>query len=112
MHVDSALGPVSFERVPRFPDPTGSLAPGSLVAPLPGVVMTVHAAVGDEVTEGQPLLVLEAMKMQHTIAAPSTGTLTELPVEQGQHVEVGAVLAVVSDAEDAAGAAITEGASA
>ncbi|AKU15393.1 biotin carboxylase N-terminal domain-containing protein [Luteipulveratus mongoliensis] len=103
VYVDSALGSVSLVAVERFPDPTSSVAPGSLVAPLPGVVMSVLVAAGDEVTEGQPLLVLEAMKMQHTIAAPTTGVVTELPVTQNQHVEVGSVLAVVSPSGDDAG---------
>jgi propionyl-CoA carboxylase alpha chain len=63
-----------------------------------GSVVAVHAAVGDEVAEGQPLLVLVAMKMQHTIAAPYAGTVTELDVTTGQQVEAGAVLAVVTPA--------------
>ena len=64
---------------------------------MPGAVIRVGAAVGDTVTAGQPLMWLEAMKMEHTIAAPGDGVLAELNVEPGQQVEVGAVLARVDD---------------
>jgi acyl-CoA carboxylase subunit alpha len=52
---------------------------------------------GDTVTTGQPLMWLEAMKMEHTITAPADGVVTDLPVSAGQQVEVGAVLAVVKE---------------
>ena len=68
---------------------------GSLLAPMPGSVIRVGAALGDTVTAGQPLIWLEAMKMEHTITAPADGVLTELNVAVGQQVEVGAVLARV-----------------
>ncbi|MDX3750928.1 biotin carboxylase N-terminal domain-containing protein [Streptomyces sp. AK08-02] len=83
--------------LPRFPDPTAQLAPGSLLAPMPGTVVRVAEglAVGASVRAGEPLLWLEAMKMEHRIAAPTTGTLTALHVVTGQQVEVGTLLAVV-----------------
>lgn len=93
--VDSALGPVALTALPRFPDPDDAVAHGSLLAPMPGSVVRVGATVGDTVTAGQPLIWLEAMKMEHTIAAPEDGVLTELNVAAGQQVEVGAVLARV-----------------
>jgi acetyl/propionyl-CoA carboxylase alpha subunit len=96
--VDSSLGPVQLVALPRFPDPTAALAHGSLLAPMPGSVLRVGAAVGDTVTSGQPLIWLEAMKMEHTVAAPGDGVLVELNVEPGQQVDVGAVLARVDDA--------------
>jgi len=83
--------------LPRFPDPDDALAHGSLLAPMPGSVLRVGAAVGDAVTAGQPLVWLEAMKMEHTITAPADGVLAELNVEPGQQVEVGAVLARVNN---------------
>ena len=64
---------------------------------MPGTVIRVGVQVGDVVEQGQPLLWLEAMKMEHTIAAPAGGVLSELRVEAGQQVEVGAVLAVVGE---------------
>ncbi|ADB29241.1 Carbamoyl-phosphate synthase L chain ATP- binding protein [Kribbella flavida DSM 17836] len=99
--VDSSLGPVALTPVARFPDPSRQVAAGSLLAPMPGSVIRVAVAVGDEVSQGQPLLWLEAMKMEHTIAAPADGVVEKLAVEAGQQVEVGAVLAVVRAGEDA-----------
>ncbi|MFI8948187.1 biotin carboxylase N-terminal domain-containing protein [Streptomyces sp. NPDC053750] len=88
--------------LPRFPDPTAQHAPGSLLAPMPGTVVRVAEGLteGARVEAGQPLLWLEAMKMEHRITAPATGTLTALNAEPGRQVEVGALLAVVEgDAE-------------
>ena len=99
--VDSPLGPVHLVALPRFPEPDTAVAQGSLLAPMPGSVLRVGAAVGDTVTAGQPLIWLEAMKMEHTVTAPSDGVLTELNVEAGQQVDVGDVLARV-DTEGAA----------
>ncbi len=93
--VDSPLGPVQLVALPRFPDPDDAVAQGSLLAPMPGSVLRIGAAVGDTVAAGQPLVWLEAMKMEHTVTAPSDGVLVELNVEPGQQVEVGAVLARV-----------------
>ncbi|MEZ0341968.1 biotin carboxylase N-terminal domain-containing protein [Mycobacterium sp. pV006] len=97
--VDSSCGGVHFVALPRFDDPADALAHGSLLAPMPGTVLRVGAAVGDRVRAGQPLVWLEAMKMEHTIAAPSDGVLTELNVEAGHQVELGAVLALVEQPE-------------
>ena len=93
--VDSPLGPVQFVALPRFSDPDAAVAQGSLLAPMPGSVLRVGAAVGDTVTAGQPLIWLEAMKMEHTVTAPGDGVLAKLNVEAGQQVDVGAVLARV-----------------
>jgi acetyl/propionyl-CoA carboxylase alpha subunit len=93
--IDSPLGSVQLVALPRFPDPADAVAQGSLLAPMPGSVLRVGAAAGDAVTAGQPLIWLEAMKMEHTVTAPSDGVLAELNVEAGQQVDVGAVLARV-----------------
>ncbi|MDF5752325.1 biotin carboxylase N-terminal domain-containing protein [Spongiactinospora sp. TRM90649] len=69
---------------------------GVVRSPMPGTVLVVKAAPGDHVTEGQPLLVVEAMKMEHTVTAPSDGVVAELPVRPGARVEMDAVLAVLS----------------
>ncbi|BBH17633.1 acetyl/propionyl-CoA carboxylase subunit alpha [Nocardioides baekrokdamisoli] len=100
--VESALGHVALKRRPRFIDPATQVAVGSLLAPMPGSVISIRAAVGDRVEEGQPLVVMEAMKMQHTIAAPYAGTVTELDVREGSQVDAGAVLAVVTPDEESA----------
>nr|WP_246305090.1 biotin carboxylase N-terminal domain-containing protein [Nocardioides thalensis] len=102
--VESPLGHVALVKKPRFVDPADQVAEGSLLAPMPGSVVAVRAAVGDEVAEGQPILVMEAMKMQHTIAAPYAGIVTELAASEGQQVEAGTVLAVVEPAEAASDA--------
>jgi propionyl-CoA carboxylase alpha chain len=99
-YVDSPAGSVALRRVERFTDPIDAVPAGSLLAPMPGAVARVAAAVGDRVERGQPLLWLEAMKMQHQIDAPTNGVVTELPVQAGQQVDVGAVLAVVAETEE------------
>jgi propionyl-CoA carboxylase alpha chain len=99
IYVDSARGPVHVVALPRFPEPGSAVEKGSLVAPMPGNVIRLGAAVGDTVAAGQPLIWLEAMKMEHTITAPSDGVLAELNVDTGQQVEVGAVLARVESPE-------------
>ncbi|MFJ7298470.1 acetyl/propionyl/methylcrotonyl-CoA carboxylase subunit alpha [Streptomyces sp. NPDC099088] len=72
----------------------------SLTAPMPGTVTVVKVAVGDEVTAGQSLLVVEAMKMEHVISAPHAGTVSELDVTPGTTVAMDQVLAVVTPAEE------------
>jgi propionyl-CoA carboxylase alpha chain len=102
--VESAAGHLALVRVPRFVDPAEQVHAGSLLAPMPGTVIGVHAESGAAVEAGQPLLVLEAMKMQHTITAPGAGVL-EVAVRVGQQVSAGDVLAVVtSDGETEEGA--------
>jgi acyl-CoA carboxylase subunit alpha len=93
--VDGARDSVELRRVPRFADPGSSLAPGALVAPMPGTVVRVGVAVGDRVGAGQPLVWLEAMKMEHAVLAPAPGTVTGLPVAVGAQVGPGTTLAVV-----------------
>ncbi|WP_370938684.1 biotin carboxylase N-terminal domain-containing protein [Amycolatopsis sp. cg13] len=98
-YVDSPLGSVALTVEPRFADPDAALAAGSLLAPMPGTVVRLAVSEGDSVRTGDPLLWLEAMKMEHRISAPADGVVAELPVEVGQQVEVGAVLAVVGETE-------------
>ncbi|MFD3871644.1 acetyl/propionyl/methylcrotonyl-CoA carboxylase subunit alpha [Streptomyces sp. NPDC058623] len=99
IHVDSPLGAHTLLPVPRFPEPEDHTAPGSLLAPMPGTVVRVAEglAPGTAVTAGQPLLWLEAMKMEHRVLAPASGTLTALHAAPGQQVEFGALLAVVQE---------------
>ncbi|MER5182867.1 biotin carboxylase N-terminal domain-containing protein [Streptomyces sp. NPDC002896] len=96
--------------LPRFPDPAAQHAPGSLLAPMPGTVVRVAdgLAVGAAVRAGEPLLWLEAMKMEHKIAAPASGTLTALHAAPGRQVEVGALLAVVETVAEAVAEAVAE----
>ncbi|HLN76251.1 MAG TPA: biotin carboxylase N-terminal domain-containing protein [Nocardioidaceae bacterium] len=107
--VESVHGHLAMTVVPRFVDPADQVATGSLLAPMPGSVVSLAAAVGDEVTAGQPVLVLEAMKMQHTVSAPHDGVVADLPVSVGDQVAAGAVLAVVQQDQGPEQEAATEG---
>ena len=71
--VDSALGSTALREVERFPDPSAIQEAGSLLAPMPGSVVRVEVAEGQQVTAGATVLVLEAMKMEHTVWAPADG---------------------------------------
>ncbi len=95
VYVDGPLRSVRLREVPRFTDPADAVASGSLLAPMPGTVVAVKVEAGQEVAAGDAVLVLEAMKMQHTVAAPHDGTVTEINVEPGAQVASGEVLAVV-----------------
>jgi acetyl/propionyl-CoA carboxylase alpha subunit len=99
--VDSALGSSTLRMLARFPARVSGGAAGSLHAPLPGTVTRVLVREGDRVRAGQPLVALEAMKMEHTIQAAHDGIVTELHVTVGAQVEPTTVLLVVS-AEDPA----------
>ena len=95
--VDASNGHVALTIVPRFADPADAVASGSLLAPIPGTVVSVAVAKGDDVATGDPVLVIEAMKMQHTVSAPHAGTVTNLSVRPGDQVAAGEGLAVVEE---------------
>jgi propionyl-CoA carboxylase alpha chain len=67
---------------------------------MPGSVVTVAVEAGQHVDAGQPVLVLEAMKMQHTVTAPHAGVVTDVAVASGDQVAAGSVLAVVEEQAD------------
>jgi acetyl/propionyl-CoA carboxylase alpha subunit len=94
-YVDASDGSSVLSEVPRFGDAQKAAPTGSLLAPMPGLVLRVLAEVGAVVRPGQPLLVLEAMKMEQTVAAPAGGVLAELRAKAGDQVSPGQVLAVV-----------------
>ncbi|THA32099.1 acety-l/propionyl-CoA carboxylase subunit alpha [Streptomyces sp. A1277] len=103
-YVDTTSGAYAFTALPRFTDPAARTEPGSLLAPMPGTVVRLAEglAAGAAVEAGQPLIWLEAMKMEHRILAPASGTLTALHAAPGLQVEVGALLAVVTESADTA----------
>ena len=80
--------------------PAGARGAG-LNAPMPGTVTVVKATVGERVTKGQPLLILEAMKMEHVITAPHDGTVEQLRAVAGSTVAMDELLAVVTPDEEA-----------
>jgi propionyl-CoA carboxylase alpha chain len=94
-YVDAGDGSSALTEVPRFGDPEKLAPTGSLLAPMPGLVRRVLVEVGAVVVAGQPLLVLEAMKMEQTVAAPAAGVVAELRAKAGEQVSTGQVLAVV-----------------
>jgi acetyl/propionyl-CoA carboxylase alpha subunit len=103
VHVDSILGSAVLRPVDRFPGKDAQRPSGSLVAPMPGTVVKVLAAPGDRVVKGDPVVVIEAMKMEHTIAAAADGTVAEILVEVGRQVDIDQVIAVVTGDDDQAG---------
>ncbi|MCE2459628.1 MAG: biotin/lipoyl-binding protein [Pseudomonadales bacterium] len=94
---------VELVELPRLPLPEQYEIKGGLTAPMPGNVLAKHVAEGDPVAEGQLLLVLEAMKMQHRITAPFDGTVKEVHVEEGQQVDNGALLVLLEETETTGG---------
>jgi acetyl-CoA/propionyl-CoA carboxylase biotin carboxyl carrier protein len=70
-------------------------ADGTIRSPMPGTVLVVHVAQGQAVTAGQPVLVVEAMKMEHTVTAPVDGVVAELTAKAGQQVSMDETLAVI-----------------
>ncbi|QRY42773.1 biotin/lipoyl-binding protein [Mycolicibacterium boenickei] len=101
-YIDSALGSTALHEIPRFPDPSAMQETGSLLAPMPGLVVRVEVSEGDEVSAGSPIVVLEAMKMEHTVRTPSDGLVATVAVKPGDQVESGQVLAVVAGPDDEA----------
>ncbi len=104
-HVSVSLGGESYRlSKPSAPDvddagPGGGDAGGaSLTAPMPGTVVKVLVSEGDEVEEGQILLVLEAMKTEHSVAAPHEGVVVSLPYGEGASVPGGGVLVQLEEA--------------
>src|SRR5699024_10461442 len=84
----------TLERVPAWTWETSDSAMGNrILAPMPGKIVLVKAAAGDDVAEGQDIIIMEAMKMELALKAPRAGTLSELRAAAGDFVEADAVLA-------------------
>lgn len=78
---------------------TSQISDGSLVAPMPGTILDIMVSPGESVSSGQPLLLMEAMKMEHKIVSPSDGTIESLLCNIGDRVDQGTVLIVVEAKE-------------
>ena len=100
LHLTGGGTTTTFRVVPRFSVPGSEAPSGGLVAPMPGRVLEIRAAVGDTVTKGQTMLLLEAMKMEHHMTAPFDGTVAEVRVATGDQVDNGSVLLVIHPADD------------
>jgi propionyl-CoA carboxylase alpha chain len=98
-YVESSLGTTPLEQIARFPTPGSVVAEGSLVAPMPGTVVSVAAVEGQSVTTGEVLVTIEAMKMEHSLRAPGSGTVSEVRVRPGDQVGNGTILVVVDEDE-------------
>ncbi len=93
--VDGPEGGARLEEIPRFEVPGLEEAAGSLHAPMPGKIVRVAVSEGDQVSDGQVVMVMEAMKMEHSLRAPHDGTVTSVRCRPGDQVDAGAVLVVV-----------------
>jgi acetyl-CoA/propionyl-CoA carboxylase biotin carboxyl carrier protein len=82
---------------------------GTVRSPMPGTVLAVHVAPGDTVSAGQPVAVVEAMKMEHTVTSPVAGTVAEVAARAGQQVAMDARLAVIEAAPEDSGASPRRG---
>ena len=97
--VQCAGGTLALAPVGRFPDHGAVTVVGGQVAPMPGKISAVHVAAGDMVDAGQTLVVMEAMKMEHTITAPAASVVGEVRCAVGDQVDNGQVLIVLDDTE-------------
>ena len=90
-----------FEHAPAFAVRADEAGGGDrVVAPMPGRIVLVKAAAGDEVAEGDELLVMEAMKMELSLKAPRAGTIEKLDAAEGDFVDADAVLVEFAGEED------------
>lgn len=91
-------GDVQLTTRPLFPEPGREAAvPGGLVAPMPGKVISVSVQSGDSVEEGDVLMIVEAMKMEHRVLAPHAGTVGEVRAHLGDQVNGGDLLVVIEE---------------
>ncbi len=96
--VHGVRGSTALVALDRFPEEVGEAAAGSCLAPMPGKVTQVLVEPGQEVAQGQPLVLLEAMKMEHTLRAPRAGVVAAVLAEPGQLVEADAALVRLDEA--------------
>lgn len=85
--------PVAKQEAPKAAQPSSGGA--SVNAPMPGVVLDIKVNLGDQVNEGDTLIILEAMKMENEITAVSAGKIGDIPVKKGDSVNAGDTLVVI-----------------
>lgn len=95
-HVVGLRGAVDLTLRPRFGSAEVEMDPGSLTSPMPGRILSVLVGPGDTVGKGDPLIVMEAMKMEHTLRSPVDGTVESVSASPGEQVEGNIVLVTVS----------------
>ena len=96
LHVSSSLGACTLTRPPRHPIPQAAGEQGSANSPMPGAVLRILVEAGQDVTAGQPLLILEAMKMEHTMRAAVDGRIEAVLVAPGEVVAPGQLLVQIA----------------
>ncbi len=94
-YVTGPNGQLSLVEQPRFPSPRTEATAGACVAPMPGKIVLVHVEPGRRVEAGEVLVVMEAMKMEHTVKASAAGTVARVAVAVGDQVDTDALLVVV-----------------
>ena len=99
VHVRSTAGALTLTRAPRFMLHDAESATGGPISPLPGTVIAVHVANGDNVVDGQVLMVVEAMKMEHRIVASGDATVMEVRFAVGDRVDTGDLLVALEHHE-------------
>ncbi len=98
-HVQGPTGRLDLVERSRFPQPGGGDVAGGQAAPMPGNVRVVAVTAGQHVERGQTLVVMEAMKMEHTIVAPEAATVSEVRCSVGDQVDNGQILVVLEPLE-------------
>jgi propionyl-CoA carboxylase alpha chain len=93
--VQGSLGEVHLVEIPRFPEAEIEAIAGGHNAPMPGKIVAIHVKPGDRVTNGQLVIILEAMKMEHRILAAADGRVREVRAHVGGQVEAGELLLVI-----------------
>ena len=95
--VHGPWGDILFTKIPRFKSIGQNLTSGGLIAPMPGKVIDLKVKLGSKIKKGQTLVILEAMKMEHSVNAIQDGVIDELFVKKNDQVENGALLMVIKD---------------
>ena len=101
VEVRSRTGAGTFERAPVFEVHDADVGGSGPISPLPGTVIAVHVSVGDTVAEGQLMMVVEAMKMEHKITASADAVVSEVRFAVGDRVDTGDLLVVLEIADEA-----------
>jgi len=98
--IHGVAGEVRLIELPRFPEREREQITGGYLAPMPGRIVAVHVEVGQKVSAGVPLIIVEAMKMEHIITCAEDGVVTEVRVSVDEQVEAGHVLLVVDTGKE------------
>ncbi|HIA43994.1 MAG TPA: biotin/lipoyl-binding protein, partial [Gammaproteobacteria bacterium] len=93
--VQMPWGNTSLQELPRFLLPGKEEISGGLTAPMPGKVVELKVKVGDSISKGDVVVILEAMKMEHEVNAPADGKVSEIYIKKDEQLENGALLMIV-----------------